>query len=149
MLSQRCDDGPLHCWVWGTALHSDFVMCGEGVAALHVCDRQFDDASDVWGIQANKQRARHMTGALLERAGDGLFSTEGCPSSIVSAETFHYRVRDGNGWFRLALVTEVLWKQRYQRHLHVTSYVTTACAVASRPAIRPYTAPLITDDAPG
>ena len=29
-------------------------------------------------------------------------------SSIVSAEAFHYRVRDGNGWVRLALTTKGL-----------------------------------------
>ena len=28
--------------------------------------------------------------------------------SIVSAETFHYRVRDGNGWFRIACTTKGL-----------------------------------------
>ena len=33
---------------------------------------------------------------------------EGCPSSIVGAEAFHFRVRDGNGWVHLALVTEAL-----------------------------------------
>ena len=26
--------------------------------------------------------------------------------SIVGAETFHFRVRDGNGWFRLAYTTK-------------------------------------------
>ncbi len=28
-----------------------------------------------------------------------------CPGSIVSAEAFHFRVRDGNGWDHLALAT--------------------------------------------
>lgn len=40
--------------------------------------------------------------------GSGLFSTPGCPGSIVSAEAFHFRVRDGNGWFHLALATRSL-----------------------------------------
>jgi hypothetical protein len=43
--------------------------------------------------------------ALL-RPGSGLFSLESCPSSIVSAEAFHFRVRDGNGWSHLALTTK-------------------------------------------
>src|SRR5262245_26604429 len=37
--------------------------------------------------------------------GDGLFSTEACAPSIVGAATFHFRVRDGNGWFHCALAT--------------------------------------------
>ncbi len=40
------------------------------------------------------------------RPGSGLFSRESCPSSIVSAEAFHFRVRDGNGWSHLALTTK-------------------------------------------
>src|SRR3970040_2269592 len=40
--------------------------------------------------------------------GSGLFSTPSCPGSIVSAEAFHFRVRDGNGWFRLAPATRSL-----------------------------------------
>src|SRR5690606_29377116 len=35
-----------------------------------------------------------------------------CPGSIVSAEAFHFRVRDGNGWDHLALATE----EKYQQH---------------------------------
>ena len=39
--------------------------------------------------------------------GDDLFShTSQC--SIVSATTFHFRVRDGNGWFHRALITKGL-----------------------------------------
>ena len=37
--------------------------------------------------------------------GDGLFSTEACAPSIVSATAFHFRVRDGNGWGHRALAT--------------------------------------------
>jgi hypothetical protein len=40
--------------------------------------------------------------------GSGLFSAEGCPSSIVGAEAFHFRVRDGNGWGNLALTTRAI-----------------------------------------
>ena len=40
--------------------------------------------------------------------GNGLFSTPSRPGSIVGAEAFHFRVRDGNGWFHLALVTRSL-----------------------------------------
>ena len=31
---------------------------------------------------------------------------ESCPFSIVGAEAFHCRVRDGNGWVHLACVTK-------------------------------------------
>ena len=37
--------------------------------------------------------------------GDGLFSHP-CWGSIVSAGTFHFRVRNGNGWIYPALVTQ-------------------------------------------
>ena len=37
--------------------------------------------------------------------GGGLFSAPSCPGSIVSATTFHFRVRDGNGWVHRALTT--------------------------------------------
>ena len=33
---------------------------------------------------------------------------EGFPSSIVCAGAFHFRVRDGNGWFHSAKVTRKL-----------------------------------------
>ena len=39
--------------------------------------------------------------------GGGLFSAPGCPGSIVSAATFHFRVRDENGWVRRALTTKI------------------------------------------
>ena len=41
--------------------------------------------------------------------GSGIFSTKSYPFSIVCAEAFHYRVRDGNGWFHLALITRRLF----------------------------------------
>src|SRR5205807_10388461 len=37
--------------------------------------------------------------------GSGLFSTPNCSGSIVGAEAFHDRVRDGNGWAHLAPAT--------------------------------------------
>ncbi len=40
--------------------------------------------------------------------GSGLFSAPGCPGSIVSAAAFHFRVRDGNGWFHRALTTRTV-----------------------------------------
>ena len=40
--------------------------------------------------------------------GGGLFSAPSHPGSIVSATTFHFRVRDGNGWDRRALTTRTL-----------------------------------------
>ena len=39
--------------------------------------------------------------------GSDLFSAESCPSSIVGAEVFHFRVRNGNGWAHLAIATAV------------------------------------------
>ena len=39
--------------------------------------------------------------------GGGLFSTEACAPSIVSAAAFHFRVRDGNGWGHRALATGI------------------------------------------
>lgn len=38
--------------------------------------------------------------------GGGLFSAPSCPGSIVSAATFHFRVRNENGWVRRALTTK-------------------------------------------
>ena len=38
--------------------------------------------------------------------GGGLFSTPGCPGSIVGAAAFHFRVRDENGWVHRALTTK-------------------------------------------
>ena len=40
--------------------------------------------------------------------GNGVFSTKDFSLSIVRAEQFHDRVRDGNGWFQFALITEEL-----------------------------------------
>ena len=48
------------------------------------------------------------SGAKRKAPGNGLFSTPSRPGSIVGAEAFHFRVRDGNGWFHLALVTRSL-----------------------------------------
>src|SRR5581483_7329047 len=50
-------------------------------------------------------RAPDATVGALIYPGTGLFSTGGCPPSIVGAEAFHFRVRDGNGWVHLALST--------------------------------------------
>ena len=41
--------------------------------------------------------------------GGGLFSAPSCPGSIVSAAAFHFRVRDGNGWFHRALTTRTTY----------------------------------------
>ncbi len=51
-----------------------------------------------------------MTGGEEKAPGSGLFSTPGRPGSIVGAEAFHFRVRDGNGWCHLALAT----RERFQ-----------------------------------
>ena len=42
---------------------------------------------------------------LAVGSGGGLFSTPGCPGSIVGAAAFHFRVRDENGWCHRALTT--------------------------------------------
>jgi hypothetical protein len=44
----------------------------------------------------------------LEPPGSGVFSTRDRSLSIVRAEAFHFRVRDGNGWGSLALTTRRL-----------------------------------------
>ncbi len=51
-------------------------------------------------------RSYALIGRKRKSPGGGLFSTESFPSSIVGAEAFHFRVRDGNGWVNLALATE-------------------------------------------
>ena len=53
--------------------------------------------------QGHRVNPRKLGG--LHDTGDGLFSTEARAPSIVSAATFHFRVRDGNGWFHRALAT--------------------------------------------
>ncbi len=56
--------------------------------------------------------------------GGGLFSTPSRPGSIVSAEAFHFRVRDENGWFHLAPATRSLGSFVYgagSRRLEVSS----------------------------
>ena len=45
--------------------------------------------------------------------GGGIFSTRSCLLSIVCAGVFHFRVRDGNGWFHLALTTKRLLRRVY------------------------------------
>ena len=42
---------------------------------------------------------------MVKPPGSGIFSSRGRPLSIVCAEAFHCRVRDENGWVRLALTT--------------------------------------------
>ncbi len=44
----------------------------------------------------------------MKPLGSDIFSTRNCSLSIVCAETFHFRVRDGNGWYRLAQATKRL-----------------------------------------
>ena len=46
-------------------------------------------------------------GQRKKAPGSVLFSAEGCPSSIVGAEVFHFRVRNENGWAHLAIATAV------------------------------------------
>ena len=45
---------------------------------------------------------------LVKSPGSGVFSTRGNPLSILCAGAFHFRVRDGNGWFHPALTTRGL-----------------------------------------
>src|SRR3990172_765145 len=62
---------------------------------------------------APRCRGRRLRRGQRRKApGSGLFSTPSCPGSIVSAEAFHFRVRDGNGWFRLAPATRSLVRLR-------------------------------------
>ena len=71
-------------------------------AAMNSQTRVGDNASET---QRGKRKSPLFEWALV-RPGSGLFSLESCPSSIVSAEAFHFRVRDGNGWGHLALTTK-------------------------------------------
>ncbi len=40
--------------------------------------------------------------------GNDIFSTRAFALSIVCAEAFHFRVREGNGWYHLASITRRL-----------------------------------------
>src|SRR3990172_1160371 len=59
-------------------------------------------------VRAGAQHQDGDKGEKQKAPGSGLFSTPSCPGSIVGAEAFHFRVRDGNGWDRLALATRSL-----------------------------------------
>ena len=48
----------------------------------------------------------HSDGVARIGPGGGLFSAPSHPGSIVSATTFHFRVRNENGWVRRALTTK-------------------------------------------
>ena len=48
----------------------------------------------------------HSIGVACIDLGGGIFSAPSHPGSIVSATTFHFRVRNGNGWVRRALTTK-------------------------------------------
>src|SRR5438309_576834 len=52
-----------------------------------------------------KRRALLREESSLNFPGDGIFSTPSCPGSIVCAGAFHFRVREGNGWFHPAMDT--------------------------------------------
>src|SRR5947208_9740106 len=56
-----------------------------------------------WYLREEREGERRR--AKRKAPGSGLFSTPSRPGSIVGAEAFHFRVRDGNGWFHLALAT--------------------------------------------
>ena len=59
----------------------------------------------IFGSRARKGEEPGVSAGLFIYPGTGLFSTEDCSPSIVGAEAFHFRVRDGNGWGHLALST--------------------------------------------
>ena len=52
-----------------------------------------------------QMKKAHALAMGLHDTGGGLFSTEARAPSIVDAVAFHFRVRDGNGWFHYALAT--------------------------------------------
>jgi hypothetical protein len=45
--------------------------------------------------------------------GNDIFSTRAYALSIVCAEAFHFRVREGNGWYHLAYITRRLIKNLF------------------------------------
>ncbi len=49
--------------------------------------------------------------------GNDIFSTAPCGASIVCAEEFHFRVRDGNGWYHLAQIT-----REHKWHLYILCF---------------------------
>ena len=57
------------------------------------------------GRSGTEEKASAESSGGLHDTGGGLFSTEACAPSIVSAAAFHFRVRDGNGWVHRALAT--------------------------------------------
>ncbi len=54
----------------------------------------------------SRKRARERT-KRIKPPGSDIFSQRSSPS-IVCAEAFHFRVRDGNGWVHLSLTTKRL-----------------------------------------
>ena len=62
-------------------------------------------------IDIRKPNSAPVTTAISTKKlpGGGIFSTPRCQGSIVCAGAFHFRVRDGNGWVRLALTTGKLF----------------------------------------
>ena len=58
-----------------------------------------------FGGPRSARKRKTPPGRAASSAGNGLFSARGCPPSIVGAAAFHFRVRDGNGWFHRALIT--------------------------------------------
>lgn len=84
-------------WLWSLiALFSVSLFVGRG------------EVERVRGQRRHGPGAPWTAGPKRKGPGSGLFSTPGYPGSIVSAEAFHFRVRDGNGWFHLALATRSL-----------------------------------------
>src|SRR5688500_18969201 len=63
-------------------------------------------SAQVWS--APRMTVRRVACTKEKAPGSGLFSTPSYPGSIVGAEAFHFRVRDGNGWIHLALATREL-----------------------------------------
>src|ERR1700730_10087617 len=56
-------------------------------------------------METNEERPLGDDAEGTRCPGSDLFSTPSCPGSIVGAEAFHDRVRDGNGWSHLAPAT--------------------------------------------
>ena len=76
---------------YGAACVAGLTMASAELVAFCDCDASIDPSASAGGWRAGRRRPHFP---------------RSCPRSIVGAEAFHGRVRDGHGWVRLALATD-------------------------------------------
>src|SRR3990172_7857866 len=101
--SSRCGDPPCGCSDVKDEPPNWVGRKGFGRSSTSVYQKTYRRRGG--GQNGEQGDPRSGAGAKEKAPGSGLFSTPGRPGSIVGAEAFHFRVRDGNGWGRLALAT--------------------------------------------